>query len=116
MTLPYITVEGFEVELQLAKVFGLELVYLQLDGDEAVQPTMKEQEVERKIPSPDLHRVFGADKAEIAAQFRDHAPEIAQQTGVEIGLRVVRRQTEKLEDVGVFEEVRSLGVHFSQRC
>jgi hypothetical protein len=35
---------------------------------------------------------------------------------MEIVFRVVLRQAEELEDIGVFEELCGLRVNFSQRC
>ena len=116
VALAYIAVEGFEVELELAEVLGLELVHLQLDSDETVQSAMEEEEVEREVPATDLHRVFGADEAEVAAEFGDETAQITQQTGMKISLGVVLRQAEKLQDVGVFKEFGGLRVNFSQRC
>jgi hypothetical protein len=75
---PHIAVKGFEVELKLAEMLGLELVDLQLDGNEAHQPPVEEQEIKGKVPTTNLHRVFGANEAEISAEFGDEAAQIAQ--------------------------------------
>jgi len=105
-----VAVEGFEVEIELAEVGRLEAGGLELDGDEAIQPAMKEKQVQSKILPAHLERVFGADKAKIPPQLGDEAPQIAQQAAVQICLGMVRRQAEKFECVGVFEDVQSLGV------
>jgi hypothetical protein len=64
MGLAHVAVEGFEVELQLAEVLGLELVHFQFDGDQTVQTAMEEQEIEREVPPADLDGVLRTDKAE----------------------------------------------------
>ena len=94
----------------------MEFVQLQLYGHEAVQPAMKKEQVEREVAPADLHRVFRSDETKVASQFNDEWAEIAEQTAVEIGLGVIRRKAEELEEVGVFEKLRGLWMQFSQHC
>jgi len=44
-----VSIQRFEVEVELAEMLGLKSVDLQLDGDEAIQPAVKEQKVQRKV-------------------------------------------------------------------
>ena len=75
--LAHVAVESFEIEPQLAEVFGLEFVHFEFDGHKAVQTTVEEKKIQSEVPLTDLHGVLGADKAKIPAQLRDEAPEIA---------------------------------------
>ena len=47
-----VAVEGLQVELQLAEVLGLELADLELDGDQAVQAAVEEEQVEGEVLPP----------------------------------------------------------------
>src|SRR5207302_481865 len=60
-----VPVERLQIELQLAEVRGLELLDFQLEGDQAIQPSVEEQQVDLEVPPADLDRVVAADKAEI---------------------------------------------------
>jgi hypothetical protein len=42
----HVTVQRFQVEVQLAQVLGLEAVHLQLDGHQAVQAAVEKQQVD----------------------------------------------------------------------
>ena len=66
-----VAVEGFEVELQLAKVLRLKLVDLQVEGHQGVESPVEEEQVQEKIAAPDLKRILAADEAEIAAEFHE---------------------------------------------
>ena len=102
-----IPVEGFEIEVELAKVFWSECADFEFDGDEAIQAAMKKEQIEGKILSADLEGMLGTDEAEIAAQ-------VPQQTAVEVGFVVFGRKTEKFKRVDVFEKICCLRVQFSQ--
>ena len=47
MRLPHVPVERLQVELELPKVFRLELFDLQFEGDQAVQRPVEEEQVDR---------------------------------------------------------------------
>lgn len=64
-----VTIKGFEVERQLANVFRLEFVNLQFDGDQALKPTVEQQQVDGEVAFANLERILFADEAEIAAKF-----------------------------------------------
>jgi hypothetical protein len=93
-----VAVEGFEVKLQLAEVLGLEAADLELNGDEAVQSTVKEEQIKGEVAVADLERILRADEAEIAAHFVDEIVELIQQTVMEIGFRVVGGPIEEFEN------------------
>ena len=105
MGLLEIAVEGFEVEIELAEVLRLELFELQLEGDEAVEGAVEEQEVEREVAPADLERDLAAEEAEVAAQLGDEGAQAGEQRAVQVGLGVVVGQAEELEDVGVLEDL-----------
>lgn len=85
----HIAVEGFEIEAQLAEVFGFKAFDLQLQSDEAVHTAMEEKQVEREVALAHLERHLGPDEAEVAAEFGDEFPEFAQESAVEVGFRVI---------------------------
>ncbi len=89
MRLLHVAVERLDVERELAEVGGLELVDLQLEGDEALQPAVEEHEVDREVLVADLHGVLRADEAEVATELGEEAAEVAKERAVEVGLRVI---------------------------
>jgi len=70
-------------------VLGLEPSDFQLEGHEAGEPSVEEDEVDREIPVADLHGVFRADEAEVATELGDEATEVAKQRRVQICFGVV---------------------------
>ena len=64
VTLLYRPVERFQVELQLPQVLRAERVDLEFNRHQAVQTAVEKQQIERKILSADLQRVFRTHKAE----------------------------------------------------
>ena len=66
-----VPVERFQIELQLAEIFGLELVDFQLDGHQTIERPIEKEQVEREIASADLQGVLASDKTEVAAQFNE---------------------------------------------
>ncbi len=67
MGFAFVAVQRFQVEVQLAEVFGLKAADLELNGNEAVEASMEKQQIQSKVLAADLQRVLGADKTEIAA-------------------------------------------------
>jgi hypothetical protein len=62
-----------------------------------------------------LDGILRADEGEVTAQLADEAPKIAEQPGVEIGLGMIGREVEELDEVCVLENRGRLRVNFSQR-
>jgi len=73
VSLAMVTIERFEIEVEFAEIFRAELAHLEFDGDEAIQATMKKEQVESEILRSDLDRVLGTDEAEIATQLGNKA-------------------------------------------
>ena len=74
--LAVVAVEGFEVDVELAEVLRLEAAGLEFEGDEAVQPAVKKEQVEREILSADLDGILRADEAKVAAQLGEKRPRL----------------------------------------
>jgi hypothetical protein len=68
--LPHVALEPLDVERELSEIGGLEPVDLQLDGHEALQAAVEEDEVDREILVADLHRILRANEAEVAKNSR----------------------------------------------
>ncbi len=115
MRLPHIAVECFDIKRELAQVGGLELLGLQLEGDEALQATVKEHEIDLEVLFADLHRVLRADEAEVATQLGEEASKMLEEGPVEIGFRVAVGKREELDVVGVLQLGERVG-DLSQRC
>ena len=89
----HVAVEGFQVELELAQVLGLELDDLEFERDQAVEGPVEEQQVEGEVPPADLDRVLAADEAEVAAEFDQELLELLDQATLQVGLGVPGRRS-----------------------
>jgi len=112
----HIAVEGFEVEIEFAEVLGLKAPGFEFKCDQAIEAAMEEQQVQREILAADLDGIFGADKTEVAAHFDDEILEVPEQAPMQIRLRMIRRQIQELEDVGVAKELQNSGMRLCQHC
>ena len=68
--LTHIPVQRLQIEGQLAKMFRLKPLYLQFKRNQAVEATMEEEQVQRKVPCPHLYGKLRADEAEISAKLQ----------------------------------------------
>ena len=50
---------------------------------------MEEDQIDREVLVANLHRVLGADEAEVATELREKAAQVAEESAVEVGLRVL---------------------------
>src|SRR5450830_426989 len=112
----FIAIQRFQIEVQLAQILRLETADLQLNGHQAVESTVKEQQIQSKITPTDLQRVFGADKAEVAAQLDEEIFQPRQQSLMQIDLGMAAGEAEKLNHIGIAKYLQSIGVRLSQHC
>ena len=110
-----VAVEGFEVEPQLAQVLGLETAHLQLDGDQAIEAPVKEQQVECEVPAANQHRLLGTDETKVAAKFDQKRLEPREQPAMQVRLAVFIGQIEEFDHVGVLEDAGGGAVILSHR-
>lgn len=112
----HVAIERLHVEAELAEMLGLELADLQLEGHQAREPAVEEDEVDREVAVVDLHRVLGSYEAKVAAELGDEAAEVPHEGAVEIVLGVAVGEREELEAVGILELVDGGGVDLCQHC
>ena len=105
-----IAVKRLQIELQLAEMLGLELADLEFDCDQAVQVAVEEQQVEGEIALSDLHRVLGAHEAKVPTQLDEEVLEPIHEPAMQVVLRVLARQVEELDHVGVLEDIEGPGM------
>ena len=110
----HVTVQGFEIEIDFTEILGLEAAGLEFDGDKAVQGTMKEEQIESKILTADLDGKLRTDKTEVASEFGEEAPKVAQEGGMKVRLGMRSWEAEKLKEVGIPEGRLRLRMQFSQ--
>src|ERR1700722_18539173 len=115
MSLSNVTIECFQVKFKLPQVFRLKSTYLELEGDQTVKATVKEQQIQSKISASYLHGVFGADETEISAEFDQEFLQLRKEATVQIVFAVFARQIEKFKHVSVFEYAPGIRFHFSPR-
>ena len=78
MRLLYIAVKGFEVKVKLPEVSRFKAANFQLNGDEGIEFTMIEKEVDREVLVAYLEGVLGADEAEVAPEFGEESAEMSE--------------------------------------
>ena len=93
-----------EVEFHLAFVFRFEVAELEVDGDEAFQAAMVEEEVEVEVVGIDLDAGLASEEGEAAAEFEEEGFEFAQDGVLEVFLEVAVFEAEEVEDVGIAED------------
>ena len=98
-------VDDVAVEVQLAGVLGFELALLQVDDDERPQPQVVEEQVYVEILVADVEAVLPADEGEALAEFEQELLQMADEFGFELAFLEWLGQSEKVEDVGVFERL-----------
>jgi hypothetical protein len=111
----HVAVERFEVELQFAQMLGLKLVDLELDGHEAVEPPVEEEQIQLKVAPADLQRILAADEAEVAPQLDEEALQVLDQSQVQIRLGMRGGEVEEFDEVGVLEEGGRARMQIAQR-
>src|SRR5712691_6573655 len=84
----HVAVESFQVELQLAEMLWLELFDLQFKGDQTVECSVEEQQVDGEVTSAHLKRVLAANETEVATQFDQELLELFDQSVFQIGFRM----------------------------
>lgn len=115
MRLFHVPVESFQVELEFAQVFRLELFDLEFKCHEAVERPVEEQQVDDEVTAADLDRVLAPNEAEVAAEFVQELLELLDQGAFEVGLGMPGRQVYELDEIAVLEDGFRLGVSFSHR-
>lgn len=100
----YISVESFQIKIQLAEIFRLEPRHLQFKCDQAVETTMKEEQIESKVARSYLHRELRADKAKVPAKLQQKFSHSVEQPTMQITLTMFLRQSQKLNSVGISED------------
>src|ERR1035437_8372831 len=91
------------LEFHLAFVRGLELADLQVNGDQAAQFSVVEEQIKVVIPVVNLHALLAGHKTETHAQFQDERFHLPQNCRLQILLRVGVLQTQEIENVGIAE-------------
>ena len=114
--LAHVAVEGFEIEIHFAELLRLKFFDLEVERDQALQPAMIEQQVEREVRVADLQAQFLADETKIRAEFDEEFFEVGHERRLQLPLGMFRGQVQKIQQVGVFENGFGGGMQLSQHC
>ncbi len=96
--------EPAEVEFHLAFVFVAEVAEFEVDGDQAFEFAVVEEEVDVEVVVVDLEAFLAGDEAEACAEFEEELFDVAEDGVFEVFFEVVVVEVEEVEDVGIFEE------------
>ena len=102
---PIVLLEPGQIEVHLAFVGRGERADLEVDGHQAPQAAMIEEQVEGVIVLIDPHGVLPPDEAEIRPQLGQELLQIVNDGGLQVLLRIRPFEPEEVEDIGVLEDV-----------
>ena len=102
---PVVLLEPREIQVHLPFVGCDERPNLEVNGHEAAQATMVEQQVEPVVVVVNPHGELPGHETEIAAEFGEELLEIGEDGGFEVFLGIRAFEAEEVEQVRVFEGV-----------
>ncbi len=97
----FVAFEVAEVEFHLAFEGGVKFADFEVNGDEAFEAAVVEEEVDVVIALVDRDAFLAGEEGEVAAEFGDEALAIGEDGGFEVVFGVGVGEAEKVEDVGV---------------
>jgi hypothetical protein len=112
----HVPVQGLEVEFHFAEMLRFEFLDFQIEGDQALQPPVKEQEVQTKVLAADLEGILLTDETKVAPQFNEEASEFADERRLKLCLRVAVCKLDKFDHIAVLERAFGVWVQLCQRC
>src|SRR5712692_6903419 len=92
-----------EVEVHLAGVGVRELVELEVDDDQATQPTMEEEQVDPVPLVADPQPPLTTHEREVAAQLQQERFQLRDERGFQVGLGILILEREEFEEVGILD-------------
>ena len=95
--------EPAEIEFHLAFVVGFEVAELEVDGDEALEASVIEKEIEIEVVGIDLEAFLAGEEGKAVAEFEQEGFDLAEDGVFEILLEVAVAEAEEVEDVGIAE-------------
>jgi hypothetical protein len=98
-----------QVQLHLPFVPRVKAAQLQVDGDQAPQPAMKEEQVKPVVHPVDRHSLLPRDEGEVRPQLRDEPFQLPQDRLFQVPLVVGVLQAQEVEHVVVAEH--QVGAH-----
>jgi hypothetical protein len=94
-----------EIEVQLARVFRLELAHFQIDDNEASELQMVEEQIELEVFSSDFKRNLAAYEGEADAEFDEELTQVREQATLQVALVCLGGERQKIEVVWVLDEL-----------
>jgi hypothetical protein len=98
-------VDGRQVEVHFASVFGFERRHLQIDHHETPQLEMVKEQIDPELLAADLDWVLAADEREAHAQLQQKFPDLLNESGFELPFPSLLRECQEIEVVGIFEKL-----------
>ena len=96
--------EPTEIQFHLALILCLEVAELEVDGDEAFQATMVEEEIEVEVVGIDLDAELAGLEGEALAEFEEEGFEFAEDGVFKVFFQIAVLETEEVEDLGITED------------
>ena len=109
--MPQAIVDDVAIEVELARVFGLERPRLQVDDHERTQTKVVEQEVDVVVFVSDIQPILPTNESEALTEFDEELFQMVNETGFKFAFVKGFFQRQEVEDVGVFERLlRQVGL------
>lgn len=91
-------IDGGQVKIHLAGVFGFERAGFEIDYDEAAEAEMVKEQIDPVVLPGDFNRV-------LAAELEEKALKVIEQPSFDVAFMGLSAQREEIEVVGVFEDL-----------
>jgi|GEM_PF-4057503 len=105
----HLGIDGAEVEIELAVVFGFEGATFELDDDVAFQPGVVAEEIDEELVAADFEPELPADVGEAGTQFDEEAGAVADEGVLNLPLMGIVGEAEEVEGIRVFQGFLSAG-------
>src|SRR5439155_18500349 len=92
-----------QIHVHLARIGMGKPAALEIDDDKAAELAMKEHQIDAIPFVADAEPALPTDKSEVAAEFQEKSLEMQNERLFDVGLGVFIFESEKLEDVRIFD-------------
>jgi hypothetical protein len=101
----HLRIDGGQIKIHLAGIFGRELLHLKVDDHKASQFEMVEQEIEVEVFVADHDMHLPPHERETGPELQQKLLDVIDQPGLEVAFDGLFVQREEVEEVRVFERL-----------
>ena len=103
--MPEEVIDGGEIKVHLAGVFGSELVHLEINNNEASKSEVVKEEIDKEILAFNFEWVLTSNKGEADAELQKKLLEMLDEGGFKIAFFGLLTEAQKIEVVRIFDNL-----------